>query len=200
LDQTCKIKEVASKLFMKLGFKSVTMDDISKEMGMSKKTLYKSYSNKRELIKTCVLDYKETIFEEMEQIKKEDNNPIEELFRLESFFDNAIFDTELSPSFQLKKYYPEVFQEIHCTLDGDFDQFMHNNILKGQAEGFYMNDLDVELAKMFHKTLRMNGEAEQMAEEKERHYAILKYHIRAIATEKGRTELNNQLNKLYGQH
>jgi len=40
----------ATELFMKLGFKSVTMDDIAKEMGISKKTIYSHFSNKETVV------------------------------------------------------------------------------------------------------------------------------------------------------
>ena len=44
----------ASELFLTLGFKSVTMDDIANEMGISKKTIYKYFNNKEILVDNCV--------------------------------------------------------------------------------------------------------------------------------------------------
>ena len=46
-----------TEMFLTLGFKSVTMDDIAQKLGVSKKTLYTHYPNKEELIRACVFDF-----------------------------------------------------------------------------------------------------------------------------------------------
>ena len=48
-----KIIEIAGDMFLKLGFKSVTMDDIAKKLGVSKKTLYTNFGNKAVLVGAC---------------------------------------------------------------------------------------------------------------------------------------------------
>ena len=50
-----KILQKATQMFLSLGFKSVTMDDIASDMGISKKTIYQSFSNKNCLVKECAL-------------------------------------------------------------------------------------------------------------------------------------------------
>jgi AcrR family transcriptional regulator len=51
-----KILETSNELFLNLGFKSVTMDEIAKKMGVSKKTIYKYFENKTELV-AALTDY-----------------------------------------------------------------------------------------------------------------------------------------------
>lgn len=181
---------------MKLGFKSVTMDDISKDLGISKKTVYKHYPNKKELIKACILKHKDEIKLEFEKIKGENYNPVEELFKIEEFFGKDFLESGLSPSFQLKKYYPDLFKEVHDDMDCHFEDFMFVNFNKGINLGFYRKELDFKIVRGFHHTLLMSINDESFQEEKRLHYEILNYHIRAIGTPKGVEELQKQLNKL----
>ncbi|RZL39733.1 MAG: TetR/AcrR family transcriptional regulator, partial [Pedobacter sp.] len=46
----------ADKLFCQYGFKSVTMDDIAKHLGVSKKTIYQNFKDKNELINILIRD------------------------------------------------------------------------------------------------------------------------------------------------
>ena len=50
-----KILDTATELFLTRGFKSVTMDDLAEEMGMSKKTIYSHFSNKTALVEQCTM-------------------------------------------------------------------------------------------------------------------------------------------------
>ena len=56
-----QILEKATEMFLTLGFKSVTMDDIASEMGISKKTIYQHFSNKDSLIKATTSNLFERI-------------------------------------------------------------------------------------------------------------------------------------------
>lgn len=48
-----KIITKATELFLSIGFKSVTMDDLAQSMGISKKTIYQYFENKNQLISSC---------------------------------------------------------------------------------------------------------------------------------------------------
>jgi len=73
-----KIISKASDLFLKLGFKSVTMDDIAGEMCISKKTIYKYFCNKEILIEESTEMVHKTVHEVINTIVAKDHNAIEE--------------------------------------------------------------------------------------------------------------------------
>jgi AcrR family transcriptional regulator len=60
---------VATELFLSLGFKSVTMDDIAVEMGISKKTIYNFFENKEQLVKKAVFNLYDAITSGIESIR-----------------------------------------------------------------------------------------------------------------------------------
>ena len=73
------IIEKASKLFLQLGFKSVTMEDLAVSLGISKKTLYIHFENKNELVQEVAYFIFESVRQEILKIKENTSNPIEEL-------------------------------------------------------------------------------------------------------------------------
>ena len=75
-------QEILSKteaLFMRYGIKSVTMDDISRELGISKKTLYQYVDNKQDLIDQCFQEHIEEEMEMVGKIREEAFDPIDEV-------------------------------------------------------------------------------------------------------------------------
>ncbi|MBK8844791.1 MAG: helix-turn-helix transcriptional regulator [Saprospiraceae bacterium] len=71
-----QIKFKAFQTFLKYGFRSVTMDDLCKELTMSKKTLYQFFSNKEELLTECIASFQARNQEQSDAIQKEASNPI----------------------------------------------------------------------------------------------------------------------------
>lgn len=80
-----QILNKATDMFLTLGFKSVTMDDIANEMGISKKTIYQHFSNKDSLVKAVTTNLFEDISCGIDQIILANKNPIEELFAIKDF-------------------------------------------------------------------------------------------------------------------
>lgn len=69
----------AMDMFLTYGFKSVTMDDLAHEMGISKKTIYTHFNNKTQLVEQGVCQLFEEVSEGIEEILSLKKNPIEEL-------------------------------------------------------------------------------------------------------------------------
>ena len=77
-----KILQRATDLFLTLGFKSVTMDDLASEMGISKKTIYTHFKNKTQLVEDCTLSLFDAISQGIDFICSQGKNPIEELYEI----------------------------------------------------------------------------------------------------------------------
>jgi len=71
-----KIIKKSEELFLTLGFRNVTMDDIATGLGISKKTIYAHFSNKTELVSAVTFSVLEYIYKGIEQIKKNAINTI----------------------------------------------------------------------------------------------------------------------------
>ncbi len=190
-----KIIHKATEMFLKLGFKSVTMDDIASEISISKKTIYKYFDNKELLIEESVHAIQIKISEMIEKITTKDFNAIKENFEIRRMFDEMFKTTDTSPVYQLKKHYPEIHQSVLKYQLNMCQTCFRNNIEKGIAEGLYRKELNIEAYVNFYYALiyaiNENTKSEREAFALEMH--ALEYHIRAMATAKGIAELETNL-------
>ncbi len=183
-------------MFLKLGFKSVTMDDIANELGISKKTLYKHFNNKQSLVEGTTATLHEACLSSVNTISEKGYNPIEENFEIKKMFKEMFQNSSSSPIYQLKKYYPLIHTK---TMEKEmvlFSECLRKNIEKGIAEGYYRSDTKVDLATKFYFSLVFSVHENTLENHKipKLEQEVLVYHTRAIATEKGILELNKQLN------
>jgi hypothetical protein len=190
-----KIMSKASDLFMKLGFKSVTMDDIAGEMCISKKTIHKFFSNKEILIEEITGMIHSEIHEIVGQIVALNYNAIEENFEIRKMFKEMFKSADTSPVYQLKKHYPSIFEKVMEKEINECNTLFKNNIEKGIAQGLYRKEIPVETFVKFYYNLIFSIK-EQTVSEKEGQkleLQILEYHTRAIASAAGIAELEKQL-------
>ena len=185
----------ATELFLSLGFKSVTMDDLAQSMGISKKTIYQFFKNKDQLIRSCTRSIQTKLVEEFNEIRKNAGNPIIELFQVKKEVMKILGNTETAPQFQLQKFYPEIYKELK---DREFDlvgKNLQKSLERGINSGYFRKEINID----FIMRIYLNGLAgvrdinlfplsefkvEQVLEE------FIEYHLRAISTKKGLSLLN----------
>ncbi len=194
-----KILHKATELFLTLGFKSVTMDDLAQEMGISKKTIYSHYENKTKLVQETTMYMFGVISNGIDQIVALKKNPIEELYDIKKFVMLHLKDEKSSPQYQLQKYYPKIYGALRNKQFEVMQDCVLDNVKRGVALGIYRDNLDVEFVariyfsgvmsikdntifpqKLFSMTLLMDN--------------YLEYHLRGIVTPKGRKILNAIIN------
>lgn len=193
-----KIIKKATDMFLKLGFKSVTMDDIACEMCISKKTIYKYFSNKEKLIEEGTEVVHQKIHSMMEGVISQNHNAIAENFLMREMFKEMFQSFDQSPAYQLKKHYPEIYDKMMANEIEDCSKFFRQNIEKGITEGLYRAETDIEAAVKFYYTLifSINETTKMEKDAYELEAKALEYHTRAIATTAGILELQNQLQTL----
>lgn len=194
-----KIISKASELFLKLGFKSVTMDDIAGEMCISKKTIYKYFCNKEVLIEESTSTVHRQVHEIIDSIVDKNLNSIHENFEIrEMFRDMFKNNIDTSPIYQLKKHYPEIYQNVLSHEIEQCTKYFRENIEKGIREGLYRPDLNIDIYVKFYYTLifHINENTVSEREAQEIELEALEYHTRAMATQKGLLELEKQLIKI----
>lgn len=196
-----KIIQKAGEIFQKFGFKSVTMDDIANELAISKKTIYKYFKNKLELVDSTVTYLHEELLQEVVCAGGKGYNAIHENFEVKKIFRDLLKNYDDSPLYQLQKYYPKIHDKIIRKEYAMFKDCLFNNIEKGIKEGLYREDIDIELVSKFYFSLAMSIYDNQLYTYNKNtitklEISVLEYHTRAIATEKGIKILEEQLEKL----
>ena len=186
------------KLFMTSGIKAVTMDDIAKGLGISKKTVYRYFNSRTDMISEIVDSYIQSDMEARNGLTKTANNCIEEMLNIGSY-DSKLFDI-LSPKTipDLKQYYPNVWISIIDFQKNHLQKLIVDNIFKGIAEGYYRKDVDAELASRFYVLLILAFiEDTELAKNPEElilmYKELLNYHLSSILSEKGRIEVNKYM-------
>jgi AcrR family transcriptional regulator len=190
-----KIIAKATDLFLKLGFKSVTMDDIAGEMCISKKTIYKYFCNKEVLIEESTAEVHKAIHQSIDTIVARNHNAIEENFEIRKMFKEMFKAGDTSPVYQLKKHYPEIYNTVMSREVNECNMVFKQNIEKGIQQELYRKELDIETYVSFYYTLifSINGNTSSEKEAKRLELEALEYHTRAMATPKGVIELEKQL-------
>ena len=190
-----KIIHKAAELFLTLGFKSVTMDDISNDLGISKKTIYVHFENKTKLIEAVTFTVFDKVCEGIDCICNASTNPIEELYDVKMFVMKYLKNEKTSPQFQLKKYYPQIYQRLHIKQFEKMHESVKESMQKGVDTALFRSNIDVDfISRMYFNG--MSGVKDENifpAHLFTMEYLMesyLEYHLRAICTEKGLQILN----------
>lgn len=196
-----KIIKKATDMFLKLGFKSVTMDDIAGEMCISKKTIYKYFCNKEILIEESVHLIHKQVHTLVDECISKNFNAIEENFEMRRMFVELFKSSDTSPIFQLKKHYPEIFHNALKFRIEECEFCFRQNIQKGIEQKLYRKDLNIEAYINFYYYLifSINENTPSETEAKVLELEALEYHTRAMATPEGIIELEKQLNNYHQQ-
>jgi TetR/AcrR family transcriptional regulator, cholesterol catabolism regulator len=146
MDIRYRIIEGASELFRTYGIRSVTMDSLANQLGMSKRTIYETFSDKDELLAAVLTRIAEKQRELIKKVLAESENSIVAIFRMLEI--NRDYFQDVSPAFQadLKKYHNNVLMENSNGLD--LPDYRNNQqvIENGIKEGLFRKEINADLA------------------------------------------------------
>jgi len=148
------ILERVRELFFKYGVRSVSMDDICHDLGISKKKLYQLVHSKNELVEK-LLELERENFEIIFETHNFDGvNAIDILLTVSREIGDRFWDISPSMTFDLKKYYPDIYlKHIEDRIEFIY-QKIQVNIQKGINQGIYRDDLSIELvARLYIRRL-----------------------------------------------
>ena len=191
-------------LYMKYGIKSITMDEVASELGISKKTLYQYVTDKDDLVGKFIDNEIELRQEEICKCFKTGFNAIEELFEISIFMNRLMKDQNPATEHDLKKYYPHHYLKTVKTRRERIFNYILMNLKKGKEEGLYREDLDEEIiAKLYLARVESIHSNDLFTVEEftslKLFMELLIYHIRGIATEKGIIVLEKKIKELENQ-
>lgn len=136
-------------MFFRYGIKHVTMDDIARELGMSKKTIYQFYKEKDDLVnQLCEVEMlvQEKSFQEISQTAKD---PVHEIMLISIKMREMM--QHINPLFflDLQKFYPVAYKRFQKFKEECAYTDILRNIKKGKELGIYREDVDIEFASRF---------------------------------------------------
>ncbi|MDX1463536.1 MAG: TetR/AcrR family transcriptional regulator [Marinirhabdus sp.] len=197
-----KIIEKASEMFLTLGFKSVTMDDIANEMGISKKTIYTHFNNKETMIAVVADSVFEQVAHEIDCICELEKNPIEEIYEIKKRVMEHMRNEKASPSHQLQKYYPSIYQHLKKRQFSLMQECVVRNLNRGIAQGLFRKNIDVQFVSRIYFN-GVTGIKEKnlfpasMFDSTLLYEMFLEYHLRGIVTPEGRKILNQLIDSTH---
>ena len=188
-------------LYKKYGIKSITMDDVSRELGISKKTLYQYVQDKNELVAQVIdlgMEKQIVVFNEL---FCKGLNAIDELFEVNKMVAQMIKQHNASEDYDLKKYYPDQYQKMHKIRREQIYNHILTNLKNGKKEGLYRVEMNEEIIAKVQLMRIENTFDNQIFNDDEllsqqAFLEIFIYHIRGIASEKGIKILEQKLKEL----
>jgi AcrR family transcriptional regulator len=197
-DEMINILERVNCLYRKYGIKSVTMDDVSRELGISKKTLYQYFTDKNDLVLQIVdLEVKRRTHS-FDEIFTRNLNAVEELIELNRLANQMMKEYSPVIEYDMKKYYPMAYERIQQVKNIRMYEIILANMKKGKAEGIFRQEMNEEIIAKMHVSRIMAASENSMFTHEELHSVaffreFFIYHIRGIANEKGLKILENCL-------
>lgn len=190
-----KIIHKAAEMFITLGFKSVTMDDIANDLAISKKTIYTHFKNKTELVHEVTMSLFETISHGIDCICDLQKNPIEELYEIKRLVMVHLKNERSSPQYQLQKYYPEISAALKKKHYEKMSECTLRNLKRGVELGLYRENLNIDFVSRIY-FIGVNGIKDENLFPAENFPKVqlfedfLEYHLRGIVTKEGLQTLN----------
>lgn len=195
------IEKILSK-FLEFGIKSISMDDIAAELGISKKKLYQVYKDKTDIVTQSI----EALKGYMQSTTKEFNDSTLNVIEKEIEHQNRYIETylKIKPTFiyDLKKFYPDLFLSFGLFKRELLFESTHKFIEDGIEQGLFREDIDpVYIAKhtitvtaaYFHPDINEISDQDLASRHFYKQYFL--YHLNGLCSEKGRQVLNKLMQK-----
>jgi AcrR family transcriptional regulator len=191
----------ASAIFMRYGIKSVTMDDLARELSMSKKTIYQYFNDKNDLVDQIITAKTQEDKCECNLAKEESENAIDEMFKISKMIISKISTLNPTVFYDLQKYHPKAWNIMNEHRMDFVNESFLQNIKRGIEEGLYREDMNPEIIARMNVSMTdmiFNGKTfpntifkyEKVFEE------MFRFQIHGMANEKGLKFLLSNYNKI----
>jgi AcrR family transcriptional regulator len=137
-----RILDGAHELFLRFGMKSVSMDDIAKHLGVSKKTIYIAFEDKNQLVEAIAHKEMKDTATMISQIASVSKNAIEEIIHTMQYMGKTFSRMNPNMIYDMQKYHPKAWSIFKNFKEHFIMQIIVKNLEKGKAEGYYRKDLN----------------------------------------------------------
>ncbi|MBV9963487.1 MAG: TetR/AcrR family transcriptional regulator [Parafilimonas sp.] len=140
-----RIQQKAGELFRRYGIRSVTMDEIASQLGISKKTIYQFYADKDALVKDIFKSITDHNKEKCIEIRSNSENAIHEQYLASDSAQEIFNNMNTSLLFDLNRFHPNVFADFEKFKKQFLFNIIKENIVRGIKEGLFRKDIDVNI-------------------------------------------------------
>jgi AcrR family transcriptional regulator len=156
MSQKVRIIEGGEELFLKAGIKSVTMDDIARHLGMSKKTIYQFFKDKNELVTALVTKKLKEDEEEMIEYINKSSNVIEEMINMTKCSEDMFSRINPIVIHDMQKYHPDAWKVFQQFKNEVLINTLEELLTKGIKQGYIRPEIDVKIiARMRVNTVEL---------------------------------------------
>ena len=200
-DKKLEIVKRVWELYREFGIRSVTMDDVVREMGISKKTLYQYFSDKTELVMAVMDSVYEKRKNEMCEVLLGKENAIEEMLTYYGLQLKMTREHKPTLIYDLKKYYPKIHEKVSVRKRQHIYDSVLQNLKRGKSEGLFRADINEEILARLN-LMRIEAIMSSGIFSDEEIVApyffkeIWSYHMYGIVNNKGRKILEQNIDKL----
>ena len=198
-DQTMEVKDRilkgAEELFFKYGIKSITMDDIAKHLGISKKTIYQFYSDKNEVVETLMTQRLKKNECEFQQIAKQSSNVIAEVFEMMKHV--GVMFSQMNPNlfYDLQKYHPNAWKLFKKFKEECIERMVEDSVKHGIKQGLVRADINTKIVtRLRMEEVEMGFNPQAFPPDKFKivdvQLALLDHFLHGICTLKGHKLIN----------
>lgn len=185
-------------LFLRFGIKSLTMDDVARELGISKKTLYQFVDNKDDLVVKVMERHIREDCSIWETLRQGSGDALDEIFKVVQYNAQDLGKMKTNVIFELQRYYPEAWERIQTYIWDFLLKVVVGNLEWGIRDGLYRDDFTPEIIARLHIVSSL-----QLFDEKTfpippySHETLFKefmiHYLRGILSEKGLLKLKAKL-------
>lgn len=140
-----RIAAKAEELFMQYGIRSVSMDDIAQQLGMSKKSLYQYYADKDELVNSMIDRHITEMQSDCALCRVHAVNAIHEIFITMERLMKDLVNINPMVLYDLEKFHYSAFQRFREHKDKFLFQVVKDNIEWGIREELYREDIQIDV-------------------------------------------------------
>lgn len=192
--------ERAKRLFCSYGFKAVAMDDIAKESGISKKTLYQFFTDKSSLVGDVVKKLIKLYTTQLEGLASNSKNVVEEVFNEFQLYTSVLFSIQPVFFYELQKQFPDCWKQLDQLSDSICLPLIIQNLEKGIEQGYYRENLDVRATALIRasqiKLMVTRSFSDSITDNLLKQPSDINlFYLHAITNSKGKKAIDNYLKK-----
>jgi AcrR family transcriptional regulator len=194
-----KITDAAEKLFFKYGITSISVDDITHELSISKKTFYENFANKSDLINQITMGFLRKIDKVLDDIENQEGI-IDKIIALYTFLLELFKTCNASFIYDIKKYYPDIFKMFDEYKDNILKKLVIALINKGKKDEVFVDDFEPDIIFSMHWKRFNNIIERELLPQKKLFDPVFQKMIRSsligISTLKGHKIIDEKFNQL----
>jgi TetR/AcrR family transcriptional regulator, cholesterol catabolism regulator len=137
-------------LFFRFGIKALSMDDIARELGISKKTLYLFVENKDDLVNKVIDNHLQSQCIKDKKLHQQSTDAIDEMFNVIKQITEEFQSIKPNMIFELQKYHHATWEKIQNFQRDYIFEIIQKNLIWGREDGLYREDFQLETAAKFY--------------------------------------------------